>query len=531
MPLTITPLPVPVPSSTDPGSFSKRGDATFGAFPNLITETNALASEQAANRDIVIQNRIDTETAQANAANFALAASTSEANSLASSSAQLWVSGTTYSIGTVVYSPITASTYRRKIAGAGTTDPSADSTNWYPVILDASTNYPVIQPTLNLDFANRKSLDPRITFARNSVGTYFDSKGVLQTAQANVPRFDHDPVTGESLGLLIEESRTNLLLNSEQFDNAYWLKLNSTISPNTVVGLDGNSTADKLVENSSTSQHTIYKTISTTNTSYTFSVYLKASERSWVFLQCDSPASGRFFDLVNASVGTNTGAANVGTVSKLSNGWVRCSITLTVNAGTPGFYVMTALSDGVSSYMGDGTSGIYIWGAQLEAGSFATSYIPTTSTAVTRQADQASITGTNFSSWYRQDEGSVLTEATAKVTGLGVSFSDGTSNNLIANRYGSTAGTLSVFSAGTAQALLGGTTLTGKVASAYKQNDFATTNNSSSVALDTSGNVPTTSQMRVGTNPTGGENINGTIKTIRYYPKRLTNRELQAITS
>ena len=457
MPLTIAPLPVPVPSSTDPGSFSQRGDATFGAFPNLITETNALASEQAANRDIVIQNRIDTETAQASAANFALAASVSEANSLASSSAQLWVSGTTYSVGTVVYSPITASTYRRKTAGAGTTDPSADSTNWYPVVLDANTNYPLIQPTLNLDFANRKSLDPRITFTRNSVGTYFDSKGVLQTAQANVARFDHDPVTGESLGLLIEESRTNTLLNS------------ATLST---------------------------QTVTTSATAYTLSFYGTGS----VVLS-----------------GTATGTL-VGTGEYPS----RSTLTFTATAGS-----LTLTVTGTVQY------------AQLESGSFATSYIPTTSTAVTRQADVASITGTNFSDWYRQDEGTLYGAGAVPVTTqpgqrLFAYAFNAASNNGIGTGYGA-----AVFNGivvdGAVQANIQGGVYSAntenKTALAYRANDFSLAANASSIGADTAGSVPAVDSLAIGRYTPAGNIVNGHIKKIAYYPKRLTNQELQAITS
>lgn len=456
MPLTITPLPVPVPSSTDPGSFSQRGDATFGAFPNLITETNALASEQAANRDIVIANKTATETAQANAANFALAASTSEANSLASSSAQLWVSGTTYSIGTVVYSPITASTYRRKTAGAGTTDPSADSTNWYPVILDASTNYPVIQPTLNLDFANRKSLDPRITFARNSVGTYFDSKGVMQTASANVARFDHAPVSGESLGLLIEEARTNILLNSSALST---------------------------------------QSVTTTATTYTLSFY--------------GPGS---VVLSGTATGTLVGSGSFPSRSTLTFSATAGSLTLTVT--------------GTVQY------------AQLEVGSFATSYIPTTSVAVTRQADQASMAGTNFSSWYRQDEGTFLYEAFPKISDSSIRVLYSASNGTDTYNIYSSASNVNHFvvnNSGNQATLDAGSILESGalVAASYKANDFSAVINSGSIATDVSGSVPSNlDRLQIGSNYNGVLNpYNGTIKKLVYFPKKITSQELQSITS
>ncbi|MCP4789420.1 MAG: hypothetical protein GY881_04195, partial [Gammaproteobacteria bacterium] len=101
--------------------------------------------------------------------------------------------------------------------------------------------FPAVWPDLNLDFANSKELDPRITFTRSSVGTYVDENGIIQTAVDDQPRFDHDPATGESLGLLIEESRTNLLTYSEQFDQ--WDKgNNTTITPNAATAPDGSMT-------------------------------------------------------------------------------------------------------------------------------------------------------------------------------------------------------------------------------------------------------------------------------------------------
>jgi len=85
--------------------------------------------------------------------------------------------------------------------------------------MSIKANYPDIRPTLNLDFANTKRLDPRITFTRTTTGTYVGSDGLIKTAAIDEARFDHDPATGESLGLLIEESRTNLDTNSETLED------------------------------------------------------------------------------------------------------------------------------------------------------------------------------------------------------------------------------------------------------------------------------------------------------------------------
>jgi hypothetical protein len=124
------------------------------------------------------------------------------------------------------------------------------------------TNRTAVSPSLYLNFVNNEVLDPRITFTRASTATYVGSDGLIKTAATNVPRFAHDPVTGEGLGLLIEEARTNLLLYSEQSDNAAWGKTNILTTANAVIAPDGTLTADKIYENSTASvQHTFYQSI------------------------------------------------------------------------------------------------------------------------------------------------------------------------------------------------------------------------------------------------------------------------------
>ena len=115
--------------------------------------------------------------------------------------------------------------------------------------------FPTQRPALDLNFARQKRLDSRVTFTRASTGTYVGSDGLIKTAASGEARFDHDPETGESLGLLVEESRTNLLRYSEEFNNAPWRKYNTTVSSNTATAPDGTSTADKLIASATTASH------------------------------------------------------------------------------------------------------------------------------------------------------------------------------------------------------------------------------------------------------------------------------------
>ena len=193
-------------------------------------------------------------------------------------------------------------------------------------------------------------------------------------------------------------------------------------------------------------------------------------------------------------------------------------------------------------FAGDGTSGIYIWGAQLEAGAFATSYIPTTAAQVTRSADVASMTGTNFSSWYNQIEGVIVAQYSSYVstnTSLSKAIfgaSDGTNNNRI---YGNvnTAGIdfLFVSAGATTQANISTATViadnaTGKLAAAYAVDNFAAVVNGGTAGTDTSGTVPTVDRLSIG-NLNGFSQLNGHIRIINYYNKRLSNNQLQRLTA
>jgi len=366
----------------------------------------------------------------------------------------------------------------------------------------------------------------------------------LLSAPANVARFDHNPVTGESLGLRVEEQRTNLLTYSEQFDNAAWTKGNATVTANIIVAPDGTLTGEKLVENTSSSPHQVYQGKILTAASYTLSFYAKAGERTTIAFTFDT--SGNTWAYINLSTGTVSGSMpaeyTVNSITNVGNGWFRVSVSRTATATT--YYANFATASGTSvSYAGDGYSGIYIWGAQLEAGSFATSYIKTEASQVTRSADAASMTGTNFSSWYRADEGTLYAEAvTSKPTG-GVAIataylpsSQGIEMTVLNTnaKFG-----VVVNGAYTANLTLGVVSANNpfKVAGTYKIDDIAGSLNSGAVSTDTSAAVPSATlptTLFIGgyaAAPSASYALAGTIKKLAYYPIRCTNLQLQALTS
>jgi hypothetical protein len=372
---------------------------------------------------------------------------------------------------------------------------------------------------------------------------------VLQTAASGVARFDHNPITDESLGLLIEEQRTNLMTYSEQFDNAAWNKSRSSITANTIVAPDGMLTGDKFVENTDNNSH-FFTTVSTAilnATTYAFSVYAKASERSVLQLSVGGFVFNNLFvnfDLSNGTVSSISPSGITASITPVGNGWYRCVAVSTSIASSAGYGPLWVLQNSptaarLATYQGDGFSGLFIWGAQLEAGAFPTSYIQTVASQVTRAADAASMTGANFSSWYNQAEGSAYTEAASLATaynGTTVAFSDGTNSNRMIIRGMTTASqslTLGILNNGTQWSLAfpSQTTSATKLALGYRVNDIAFTRNAATPLTDADAVLPVVNQLRIGADGDGSVIYNGTIRKVAYYPLRVTNAQLQALTS
>lgn len=275
-------------------------------------------------------------------------------------------------------------------------------------------------PVFRNDILNSGVLDPRVTFSRNSTATYFDKFGVMRTAAAGVPRIDYDPITGECRGLLVEEQRTNLLTYSEQFDNAVWLKNGVVITANTTIAPDGTLTADTLMETAVSDTHRVYLPTGNVNTK-TSSVYAKSNGRDWLRLECSAgnASVNAFFNLATGVLGTVTEGV-IATITSIGNGWYRCTAYYAAHSGI--MFCCTAAADNTYAYVGDNTKGIYIWGAQLEAGAAPTSYIPTVATQVTRVADVVKIPQ-SFTNAKLKNTSTVQIEAKSAALATGQSYS------------------------------------------------------------------------------------------------------------
>ena len=342
----------------------------------------------------------------------------------------------------------------------------------------------------------------------STAGEYIPTTSTINSA----PRFDHNPTTGESLGLLVEEARTNLLLRSEDITVSPWTTFGSaTRTANTVTAPDGSLTADSVTLPVSSGLY--QSTSASASTAYTFSIWIRS----------DATRS------VNILINTNLSDPTIKTVTA-TTAWQRFDVTKTTAVGT------TSWSAQVDS---GGGNTFYVWGGQMEVGAFPTSYIPTTSATATRAADVASITGTNFSSWYNQTEGTVFAEAIPRASGFNgglISFDNGTTDERIQARLNSGLAASLVVSDGAvvqANILSLNTISAGALARGgyvYKADDFAVTLNGTAPVSDTSGTLPTPTQATVG-NAVGASYLNGTIKRLTYWPVRLSNTTLQAITT
>lgn len=255
--------------------------------------------------------------------------------------------------------------------------------------------------SLYLDFLTGV-LDPRITFTRTgSAATYYDAAGVVKTATANVPRFDHDPDSGVMLGLLIEEQRTNPVLNSGNLALSPWVNRGTGIQAGRPDPSGGNTAIQKSLGRSGTND--IYDSQYDTGGRFPASAALEASV--WVKVIGPIP-SGVTTMKLEAARGP-TGGLYIVDLAALGSDWQRITSrhpAVTVDTpfvasnGANGILFATDFTDTVP---------VQLWGAQLEAGAFPTSYIPTGSGPITRGKDQWKMASAD---WYNAVEGTLVLE-------------------------------------------------------------------------------------------------------------------------
>ncbi len=354
-------------------------------------------------------------------------------------------------------------------------------------------------PSLDLNFAKNKSLidnvsgNNLINFTRNSIGTYVGEDGLIKTAGVNEPRFEHDTVTGESLGLLVEESRTNRV--SYSVPGTGWSVTDAaTITTNAATSPDGTNSAS-LIYFPGSGVPIVNTTTTVSSGSKTVSVWIRS---------------------VTGNVTVRIGnSSDYGANQTVGMSWTRIAYTCPSGSDSAGIYV----SDPVVG------ATFYAWGFQEEDGSFPTSYIPTSGSIVTRTADVTSIMGTNFSSWYNQNEGTVLFNSA-----LGES-KDATPSIRFGNYLWATSP--NIWRTIGNQRIIGtnsSRTIRTKQSITLKQNDHVISINGAAVsaALQNNDTTPLSTGPLSFNSP--GNTLNGYISRLTYWPQRLSNNILQNIT-
>ena len=391
--------------------------------------------------------------------------------------------------------------------------------------------------------------DGDFDFFRGSTATRVDKNGLIETIATGTPRLDYpllDGVVQDNPTLLLEPQRTNLVTYSEDFSNSSWTKIAISVSTNNTSSPDGSVTADKITESATSSEQTLYyETSVTTGTQYTLSLFVKKSERRWFFLRFGA-AFGAFtnafawFDLENGLLGSKEVGIDNYSIDNYGNGWYKVTATATSIATVTGrFFYGMATSDGVKSYTGDGTSGVFIWGAQIEQGSYPTSYIPTSGATVTRSADVCNGAGTAAD--FNDSEGVLYANIAALAddqTNRSIGISDNIADNFVQIGFRSGASNTilgAVRSGGGStdplfQESINNILLYTKVALKYKVNDVSIYVNGFELNSDTSNTMPT-GLDRIGFDTATLSTFYGKAKEVIAFNEALSDTELEALTS
>jgi len=379
------------------------------------------------------------------------------------------------------------------------------------------------------------------TFSRSGSATRINSQGLIETVSGGESRLNYPMIDGKVVGCphhILEPQRTNLIPYSEDFSDSSYVD-NGVTGATGFLSPDGGLNAYKLSEENTNSIHRIYQT-STVSASpnASISIYVKYNGRKFVLMRIADSGVGRWYDLENGILGTTySGTPNNSTIEPVGNGWYKISISHTVSS-VARLELWVSDTESISAYQGDITKGVYLYGAQVEVGSYPTSYIPTNGSAVTRTAETAN--GSGNADTFNDSEGVLMAEISAlddDGTYRILSLSDGTTDERVYMQYTNASNTLAtvVKNGAVTQAnisyILPNETEFSKVLVKYKSNDFALWVNGFEVGTDTSGNTPTGLSELAFDDGNGGNDFYGNTKQVQYYDSALTDSDLEQLTS
>ena len=368
-------------------------------------------------------------------------------------------------------------------------------------------------------------------------------------------RLNYDLLNGKVVNCphyLLEPASTNIIEYSEDFSNSAWTKSNTTITSNSIISPDGTLNASTLTDNTANGIHRLRDSVSlSASTDYSLSVFAKKGTLSNIQLAlintANSNTSSRVFDLENGVLGeslTNQTLSN-SKITDYGNGWFKCEITAQL-ASTPNTYQITlatkssgnATNASQVTYDGDGTGNVYIFGAQLEQGSYPTSYIPTNGTAITRAAETA--IGSGDAATFNDSEGVLMAEISALANDGGnriISLSDGSQVSRVIIYYTSANNQINVISSTNSTNQFNSSFIvsdiksSSKIAIKYKNNDFSFWVNGIKVGTSTSGLAPIGLSELAFDNGSGGANFYGKTRELQYFDSVLTDAQLETLTS
>jgi len=387
--------------------------------------------------------------------------------------------------------------------------------------------------------------DFRIYSSSNNGVIYVDNVSVIEiTDDTDLPRIDFTDGTGS---LLLEPQRTNLVTYSEDFSDSSWnLDLNAsyiTRTPNAATSPSGENNATKLIgNNTSRDPNNSYIGASTSASApYASSIFAKKGEYDYLVLGIGSYAGGYYaiFNLSNGTISTSpTASGTTASIEDYGNGWFRCIIATTNTSGSEILFISPSVDGTLTTNYTNTTNGVYVWGAQLEEGSYATSYIVSNSgSTTTRSADVANNSGN--ADLFNDSEGVLYAEVERfdnDTAFLSISISDLSVNNNVSFKFRNTTNLMwgSIKSGGVQTALMQYTstnlTTLNKIALKYKENDFALWFNGVQVLTDTSGAVPTGIEKLSLDNGVGNEEFRGKVKCVAVFKEALSNDLLERLT-
>ena len=386
------------------------------------------------------------------------------------------------------------------------------------------------------------------TFARGSVATRINAQGLIENVASGVSRLDYPMIDGVQKGCphhILEPARTNLLRYSQDFSQSIWAKANTTLTPNTSISPDGSLNGGSLFETTTNIFHDLSQSyVVSIGVVYHFSCFVKPNGRDYCYLYSNSEGDKAIkFDIkkgiiIGAALGTDTGSK----ITNFGNGWYRIEIKITATSSGSKAFVISPTNNGsssISAYAGDPSKGILVWGAMLEIGSYPTSYIPTSGTAVTRSAETA--TGAGNASTFNDSEGVLMAEISALAndsTNRQMTLSDGTNDNRLVLKYDNQSNIIQSFNriSGVESAFLSASvtdiTLFSKCLVKYKVNDYQLWINGFKLDTDTSASVWTTSTLNdLRINAGGGADFYGNVKQLQYFDSAIADTQLEQLTS